>query len=184
MGLPQDIPADVPAETIGEEFNFDQRLLDNIFQELEPPAAPEPPAAKAADDPLALARDYVSKGLMDVAAAEAVRAVQRGASRADAAVLLGDIFAKRGLHGEALERYREARALETDRVEARLGEVKALFALGGRRAEEARALAEELLALAPDHVDALVAAARGRAPAGDAAPAPTPLQQVTHAAAL
>src|SRR2546423_6662255 len=177
MGLPQDIPADVPAETIGEEFNFDQRLLDNIFQELEPPAAPEPPAAKAADDPLALARDYVSKGLMDVAAAEAVRAVQRGASRADAAVLLGDIFAKRGLHGEALERYREARALETDRVEARLGEVKALFALGGRRAEEARALAEELLALAPDHVDALVAVARGRAAAGDAAGALTALQQ-------
>src|SRR5207302_999006 len=117
IGIAPEISADVTAETIGEDFNFDQRLLDNIFQELEPPAAPEPPAAKAADDPLALARDYVSKGLMDVAAAEAVRAVQRGASRADAAVLLGDIFAKRGLHGEALERYREARALEADRVD-------------------------------------------------------------------
>src|SRR2546423_594776 len=114
---------------------------------------------------------------MDGGAAEAVGAVRAGASRADAAVLLGDIFAKRGLHGEALERYREARALETDRVEARLGEVKALFALGGRRAEEARALAEELLALAPDHVDALVAVARGRAAAGDAAGALTALQQ-------
>src|SRR5256885_11618751 len=114
---------------------------------------------------------------MDVAAAEAVRAVQRGASRADAAVLLGDIFAKRGLHGEALERYREARALEAGRVDARLGEVKALLALGGRRAEEAGPLAEELLVLAPDHVDALVAVARGRAAAGGAAGGLTALQQ-------
>src|SRR5439155_1471695 len=45
------------------------------------------------------------------------------------------------------------------------------------RAEEARALAEELLVLAPDHVDALVAVARGRAAAGDAAGALTALQQ-------
>src|SRR5439155_131352 len=147
IGIAPEISADVAAETIGEDFNFDQRLLDNIFQELAPAAAAEPPAVKAADDPLALARDYVSKGLMDVAAAEAVRAVQRGASRAEAGVLLGDIFAKRGLHGEALERYREARSLEPGRADARLGEVKALFALGGPRAEEARALAEELLEL-------------------------------------
>src|SRR5260370_2830564 len=109
---------------------------------------------------------------MDGAAAEAVRAVQRGASRADAAVLLGDIFAKRGLHGEALERYREARSLAADRVDARLGEVKALFALAGPRAEEARTPAEELLALAPDHLHALVAAARRRPAAG--APAAPP----------
>src|SRR5437763_9009813 len=178
LGIAPEISADVTAETLGEDFNFDQRLLDNIFQELAPSAAAaEPPTGKAADDPLALARDYVSKGLMDVAAAEAVRAVQRGASRAEAGVLLGDIFAKRGLHGEALERYREARSLEPGRADARLGEVKALFALGGPRAEEARALAEELLELTPDNVDALVAAAKGRAAGGDAAGALTALQQ-------
>src|SRR5207302_1845190 len=39
------------------------------------------------------------------------------------------------------------------------------------------ALAEELLELAPDHVDALVAAAKGRAAGGDAAGALTALQQ-------
>ena len=177
IGIAPEISADVAAETIGEDFNFDQRLLDNIFQELAPAAAAEAPAGKAADDPLALARDYVSKGLMDVAAAEAVRAVQRGASRAEAGVLLGDIFAKRGLHGEALERYREARSLEPGRADARLGEVKALFALGGPRAAEARGLAEELLELTPDNVDALVAAAKGRAAGGDAAGALTALQQ-------
>ena len=177
IGIAPEISADVAAETLGEDFNFDQRLLDNIFQELAPAAAAEPPAGKATDDPLALARDYVSKGLMDVAAAEAVRAVQRGASRAEAGVLLGDIFAKRGLHGEALERYREARGLEPGRADARLGEVKALFALGGARVEEARGLAEELLELTPDNVDALVAAAKGRAAGGDAAGALTALQQ-------
>src|SRR2546427_348499 len=182
IGIAPEISADVAAETIGEDFNFDQRLLDNIFQELAPAAAAEPPAGKAADNPLALARDYVSKGLMDVAAAEAVRAVQRGASRAEAGVLLGDIFAKRGLHGEALERYREARSLEPGRADARLGEVKALFALGGSRAQEAGGLAEELLELTPDNVDALVAVAKGRAAGGDAAGALTALQQAqTHA---
>src|SRR5256886_216665 len=181
IGIAPEISADVAAETIGEDFNFDQRLLDNIFQELAPAPAAEAPVAKSADDPLALARDYVSKGLMDVAAAEAVRAVQRGADRGDAAVLLGDIFARRGLHGEALDRYREARALAPQRADALLGEVKALFALGGSRAEEAHELAEQLLALTPDDVEALVAVAKGRAAVGDAAgalppppPAPAP----------
>src|SRR5205807_1839272 len=50
IGIAPEISADVTAETIGEDFNFDQRLLDNIFQELAP-AALEPPAGKAADDP-------------------------------------------------------------------------------------------------------------------------------------
>src|SRR2546430_5195278 len=81
IGIAPEISADVTAETLGEDFSFDQRLLDNIFQELAPSAAAEPPAAKAADDPLALARDYVSKGLMDVAAAEAVREIGRASCR-------------------------------------------------------------------------------------------------------
>jgi tetratricopeptide (TPR) repeat protein len=177
IGIAPEISSDVAAETIGEDFAFDERLLDNIFQELAPPAPPAARAAPPAEDPLALARDYVSKGLMDVATAEAVRAVQRGADKGDAAVLLADIFAKRGLWGEALERYREARALGDRRPDALLGEVKALIALGGRRMEEARPLAEELLRLMPDDVEALVAVAKGRAAAGDAAGALTALER-------
>src|SRR6266571_239426 len=104
IGIAPEISADVAAETLGEDFAFDQRLLDNIFQELAPAPA-ELPGAKPADDPLALARDYVSKGLMDVATAEAVRAVQRGAEQGDAAVKVGD---KRG----ALAAYRAALELD------------------------------------------------------------------------
>src|SRR5439155_221697 len=63
------------------------------------------------------------------------------------------------------------------RADALRGEVKALFALGGARAQEARGLAEQLLALTPDDVEALVAVAKGRAAAGDAAGALTVLQQ-------
>src|SRR2546428_10711783 len=184
IGVVPEISADVTAETLGGDFNFDQRLLDNIFQELAPPAPPAPPSAAAPapaagrkrgrDDPLSLARDYLSKGLLDVATAEAVRAAQRGADRAEAATLLGDIYAKRGLHGEALERYREARAHDGSRADSRLGEVKALLALD--RWAEAHGLAEELLTLVPEDVEALVAAAKARAQAGDAAGALTALQ--------
>src|SRR5439155_535880 len=127
IGIAPEISADVAAETIGEDFNFDQRLLDNIFQELAPAAAAEPPAVKAADDPLALARDYVSKGLMDVAAAKgraaggdaagALTALQqaqtRAPGRADLHKLQGDIAVKVGDKAGAFAAYRSA--LELDR---------------------------------------------------------------------
>ncbi len=176
IGVAPEISADVSAETLGTDFSFDQRLLDNIFQELAPaPSIETLQEAKGRDDPLALARDYVSKGLLDLASAEALRAVQRGADAGEAGVFVGDIFARRGLHGEALERYREARVASPDRRQARAGEVHALLALG--RMDEAAPLAEELLALAPEDVDALVSAARVRAAAGDAAGALTALHQ-------
>src|SRR5207249_1969270 len=84
-----------------------------------------------------------------------------------------------GLHGEALERYREARTVDAARTDAHLGEVKALLAM--QRFDEARGLTEELLQLAPEDVEALVAAARARAAAGDAAGALTALQDAQRA---
>ena len=83
IGVVPEISADVAAEHLGGDFAFDQRLLDNIFKELEPAATAQPAGggvaglAKKPEDPLALARDYVSKGMMDLAVAEATRAVQR-----------------------------------------------------------------------------------------------------------
>ena len=180
IGIVPEISADVQAENLGGEFAFDQRLLDNIFQELAPPSAtpqavPAGLAKKAKDDPLALARDYAGKGMMDLAVAEATRAVQRGADRGQAATLLGDIYARRGLHGEALERYREARTLDGANAAAALGEVKSLLAV--QRPAEALPLAEELVAKSPEDVEVLVAVARARAAAGDAAGALTALRQ-------
>src|SRR5260221_10998664 len=120
MGVAQQISADVTAESLGQDFSFDQRLLDNIFQELAPPEAAVAPG-RASDDQLALARDYVSKGLFDLAAAEAVRAIQRGADRGDATSLIAELYPKRGLHGEALERDRGVPELDRGRSDCRRG---------------------------------------------------------------
>ncbi|HMJ57699.1 MAG TPA: tetratricopeptide repeat protein, partial [Gemmatimonadales bacterium] len=175
IGIVPEISADVTAETLGADFNFDQRLLDNIFQELAPAPAAAAGEKKVKDDPLALARDYVSKGLMDLAAAEAMRAVQRGADAGAAATLLGDIYARRGLHGEALERYREARGRDAGNAAAALGEVQSLLAL--QRAVEALPIVEGLLSKSPEQVETLIAGAKARAATGDAAGALTALQQ-------
>lgn len=144
----------------GETFVFDQRLLDDIFRELKPAAA-SAPRPKAGEDAFALARDYLTKGLLERSVAEVTRAVQRGADRAEGAVLLGAIYLRRGLFGEALERYREARTESPNHRAARTGEVRAL--LGLNRPGEARPLAEALLAAFTDDVDTalMVAEARG-----------------------
>jgi tetratricopeptide (TPR) repeat protein len=107
----------------------------------------------------------LSKGLLERATAEVTRALARGADRADGAALLGAIYAKRGVHGEALERFREARTLVPAHRAARVGEVRALIQLG--RHAEARPLAEVLLTGAPDDVDAALLAAESRAATGD-----------------
>lgn len=165
IAIVPEISADVTAADLGESFVFDPTLLEGIFEDLAP-AAPAQAAAPAAEEAaLSLARDYISKGLLELASAELTRAVARGASRARVAVLLGDIYGKRGLHGEALERYREARGSDPADVGALLGEVRSLLALN--RAEEAAAGAEGLAQLAPTHVEALVAVARVRLANGD-----------------
>ncbi|MEP6572605.1 MAG: tetratricopeptide repeat protein [Gemmatimonadota bacterium] len=157
--VPQ-ISADITAEEVGGDFSFDTRLLDRIFDELETPGHTNGVEPAATEDPLALATDYVAKGLLELAAAEVDRAVHRGAPPARAGLLLGEIFAKRGLHGEALERYREAQVHAPGLPEAMLGEVRALLAL--ERGHEAAPTAEAMLLRLPGNVEALVAVARTR----------------------
>jgi tetratricopeptide (TPR) repeat protein len=165
IAIVPEISADIATEEIGGDFTFDQRLLDQVFRDLAPPVASTATSPAGGEDPLALARECVSKGLLERASAELNRAVGRGASRPAAAILAGHIFARRGLHGEALERYREARLeLGTD-DEASLGEIKALLALD--RAKEAATLAEELIVRRHDHVEILVAVARTRLATGN-----------------
>ncbi|HEV8123690.1 MAG TPA: tetratricopeptide repeat protein [Gemmatimonadales bacterium] len=159
IAIVPEISADVAVEEVGEDFAFDQRLLDQVFRDLAPPVPAEPTAA-AGEDLLAFARECINKGLLDRASAELDRALARGAPYPAAAILAGHIFARRGLHGEALERYREARVeLGTD-DDATLGEVKALLALG--RAREAGPLAEELVKRRADRVEVLVAVSKTR----------------------
>ena len=93
-------------------------------------------------------RDLIAKGLLDQAADRAeschgtrcTAACDRGAP--------GRHLRQAGLHGEALERYREARALVPPTRDATLGEIRALLALG--RAKDAEApLADDLAARVP-----------------------------------
>lgn len=167
------IAGDIGGDALAGEFAFDPGVLDQLFSELTPRAEhvsePEPEPVAAVDDALALARDYVTKGMLELATAELARARARGADPARAAALLGDIFARRGFHGEALERYREARAARPDDPDAILGEVRALLSLD--RAVEAVPLADELAERRGRDPEVLVARARVKLAAGDAAAA-------------
>ena len=155
----------VPGELGGTAgFAFDPGVLDGLFGQLAP-SEPAREVPDPRDDPYTLARDLIGKGQLDTAAAEVHRAIRRGAPPAAGAALLGDVFAKRGLFGEALERYREASALAPEDVGIGLGEGSALVALG--RGADAIVVAERLAALGPDRADTLVMRARARELVGD-----------------
>jgi cellulose synthase operon protein C len=156
-----------------DSFAFDAELLDSLFTQLAPPASAAEPAsvadavaAPAADEQyFVLAHDYLSKGMLDRAVVETNRALARGAPATEGFAVLGDIFMRQGLFGEALERYRSARAMEPLHPRLLAGETRALLALD--RVEEARAIAETLLGVDGDNVEALLLTASARARAGD-----------------
>jgi tetratricopeptide (TPR) repeat protein len=165
IAIAPDLTADVGGELLAGEFAFEPPALDQLFAELTP-AAPAAPTNGHGGDALDLARDYIAKGLLDLASAELSRAAARGAPRAATSVLQGDIFAKRGLYGEALDRYRAARAAAPDDPDATLGEIRALVALGS--AADAAPLADALASRVRGDVEVLVARARVRLAVGDA----------------
>jgi tetratricopeptide (TPR) repeat protein len=150
------------------EFSFDPRLLDTLFTELAPPPEPGPHTVMEADA-YAMAADYLSKGLYDRAMAETSRALARGAEPAEGNALLGDMLCRRGAYGDALEKYREARAANPGHLRALRGEAQTLLMLG--RGQEAREVAEQVLAAAPEDVEALMLASSCRFEAGDPAAA-------------
>jgi tetratricopeptide (TPR) repeat protein len=116
-----------------------------------------------------MATDFLSKGLYDRASAEISRAMARGSARAEGLALLGDVYLKQGLYGEALDRYRESLHLEPCTRRATIGEAWCLVRLG--RAQEARPIAERLLADDHGDVDVLMLTATACAEAGDPAAA-------------
>jgi tetratricopeptide (TPR) repeat protein len=165
IAIAPELATEAGGDQLAGEFAFDPPALDQLFAELTPAVAVANGQA-AAGDALDLARDYIAKGLLDLASAELSRAAARGAPQGATAVLLGDIFAKRGLYGEALERYRAARAATPDDPDATLGEIRALHALGW--AGEAAPLADELASQVRGDVEVLVARARVRLAVNDA----------------
>jgi tetratricopeptide (TPR) repeat protein len=155
-----------------DEFSFDPQSLDSLFTGLSPVATPatSAPAIRHMDSsPYAMATDFLSKGLYDRASAEINRAMTRGSDRASGLALLGDVFARQGLYGEALDRYREALRLEPDARRAAVGEAWSLVRLG--RAPEARTLAQRLLVENREDVEILMLTATACAESGDPAAA-------------
>src|SRR5262249_36747666 len=67
----------------GAESSFAAGVLHRLFRARAPPPA-QPAGPERTTDPLALARDYISKGLLERAAAELSRARGRGAPPAAA----------------------------------------------------------------------------------------------------
>ncbi|HEX7021013.1 MAG TPA: tetratricopeptide repeat protein, partial [Gemmatimonadaceae bacterium] len=145
LSIQPDLGGERPTDAAIADFAFDPATLDSLFTELTPaPTAPaSTPRAGGPDaSPFAMAQDYLSKGLFDRASGEISRAMARGGPRGEGMALLGDVYARQGLYGEALDRYREARRLDHRLRAASLGEGWSLVRLG--RAAEARPVADQL----------------------------------------
>jgi tetratricopeptide (TPR) repeat protein len=185
LSIQPDIGAVERTEENVEDFAFDAGVLDTLFTTLAPtptPTAVKPVSAQASADAFAMAADYLGMGLYERAAAEVSRALARGAPRPEGYTLLGDIYARQGLHGEALERYREAERAAPDSARARTGEAWALLAMA--RGREALPIAEALVRVVPVTVEALMLAAAARADTGDPAGALAALDEARKLAPM
>jgi tetratricopeptide (TPR) repeat protein len=141
-----------------ENFSFDPQMLTGLFAELDRPANV---GAASTGGSYADARAALASGDIDRAIAEAGRALGGGAGAREGLLLLGDLFARNGAYGEALDRYGQARLLDADGIDALAGEVRMLTLLG--RGSEAAEQAELLFERAPGDVDMIRAVARVRA---------------------
>ena len=104
---------------VGEQiptFEFKQEALDAAFTAALPAAAQQsaaPPVAKSrgeGENLLAAATKLVAQGKLDDATETAQRALRAGADRREFLLLQGDIYLRRGLAGEAVERFNEVLA--------------------------------------------------------------------------
>ena len=111
-----------------QEFTFDVGQLESLFDELSPTAVPEPKYSSG--DAYAEASARLSVGDLDGAASAIQKGLDAGADRAEGLALLGDVFQRKGAHGEALDRYRQARQVDPTSKAALAGEVRAFVLLG------------------------------------------------------
>ncbi len=122
------------------DFHFDPAILEELFA----PTAGEQKEPQSAAGSYTLARDYLSKGLLDRAHAEIARVQSRGGDRVEGVLISGDTFRAQGLHGEALERFNSALDLDPGNRFGLRGSAQSLLSLG--RPGEALPLAEWLVA--------------------------------------
>ena len=134
------------------DFAFEPQALDELFDELAP--TPSQRGGTRGSHSVAAGLALVSEGDLDRASAELRRAMAEGAPRDLGLVALGDVYLLHGATGEALERYREARALSPSLAAAWVGELRALVQL--RRHDEANQVAQWVDAHRGDDVDALL----------------------------
>ncbi|GLC26467.1 tetratricopeptide repeat protein [Roseisolibacter agri] len=187
LGGPTEFAIDAPEVTAAGAavagFALDDAAADALVAELLAPRFDHgdvgAPAAEGAH-PYALADEHLAHGDVERAEAAISRAMGRGGDRAEGLARLGALFARRGLHGEALERFGEARQLAPGLRAAVLGEVRALRELGRmRHACEASAV---MAAAWPRDDEALALAALAHADAGDAASALALLERAAERA--
>jgi cellulose synthase operon protein C len=142
-----------------ESFHFEPTSLERVFDET--PGSRVEQASPAAEL-LEAARQSLERGLLENASSQAQRASMYGADRTEVLLLQGEIFLRRELSGEAVERFSEALAEirrsgtgdQDDSLRRALhGAARSLLDLG--RMGEAIEAAERLCELAPGDVEAL-----------------------------
>ena len=150
-----------------EQFAFEAETLETLFAQLAPVALRGEGGGGLGDAPFARGVAAAVRGEFERALAEVRREMAEGGARDLGLVALGDVFMAQGAAGEALERYREARALSPESSVAALGELGALIAL--RRSGDALTLARWVEARMSDDVDALllIGTAYAESDAGD-----------------
>jgi tetratricopeptide (TPR) repeat protein len=150
-------------EAAVREFSLDLSQLESLFDQLAPATAPVLTVSSGASS-YATGAAHLAAGELERAASEITNALDAGANRAEGLALLGDVFLRKGAHGEALDRYRQARQLDPTSKAALAGEVRALLNLG--RGSQSIDLAEALAVVASQDVESLLLVARARADAG------------------
>jgi tetratricopeptide (TPR) repeat protein len=158
-----------------EEFEFKPESLDEAFSAALPDAAEDASALAAGAESteptaegaelLAAARQMVAHGKLDDATEQTQRALRAGADRREYLLLQGDIYMRRGLAGEAVERFTavlaEVSATSDPSSEVTQDIVRRALAGAARcflelnRMNEAVEAAQRLTAMAPNDSGAL-----------------------------
>ncbi|MGH7482362.1 MAG: tetratricopeptide repeat protein, partial [Longimicrobiales bacterium] len=180
-----ELDADERIESGGEirEFDLGAADLNSVFAPWAERDEAEVGVARAAEA-LEAARTALARGEYDRAATEAGRALAPGAARGEALLLLGDIFLRQGLAGEALERFLAARDEAASGGRGRQARATALLGVGRALAllarwEESAEAMVELLEANPDAGEARRLLGEAQLRSGDARAAATTLAKAT-----